>query len=251
MLQINYQNNWYDIEFNGLKIIETSFTTNFVKSILVNSDQEAKIILDNKKIRWKNAIYINEMSKITDLLSLNKSNYLYKQILELIADHSLVNDQLIKTIIETLNQKIKLDNLISQQYDLNKIILACFELNDLGYLDDDTYFDLLNQIDFDEKKLLIFDNLHYINYQKCQKLLNNFNVLIVTTDARKLINHYQELELCCFFHKNFFDVVDVDKLLAYLELKMATQVKEQEINNYLAKKTDFKSSQIDFYLKNL
>ena len=56
MLQINYQNNWYDIEFNGLKIIETSFTTNFVKSILVNNDQEAKIILNNKKIRWKNVI---------------------------------------------------------------------------------------------------------------------------------------------------------------------------------------------------
>ena len=85
------------------------------------------------------------MSKITDLLSLNKLNYLYKQILELIADDSLVNDQLIKTIIETLNQKIKLDNLIRRQYDLNKIILVCFELND------DTYFDLLNQIDFDEK----------------------------------------------------------------------------------------------------
>ena len=51
MLQISYQNNWYDIEFNGLKIIETSFTTNFVNSILVNNDQEAKIILNNKKIR--------------------------------------------------------------------------------------------------------------------------------------------------------------------------------------------------------
>ena len=54
-----------------------------------------------------------------------------------------------------------------------------------------------------------------------------------------------------FFHKNFFNVVDIDKLLTYLKLKTATQVKEQKINNYLAKKNDFKSAQIDFYLKNL
>lgn len=49
-------------------------------------------------------IYINEMTKINDFLSLGKNNYLYKQIIDLIADQSLVNDALIKKIITTINQ---------------------------------------------------------------------------------------------------------------------------------------------------
>ena len=124
-------------------------------------------------------------------------------------------------------------------------------MNDLGYLNDDQFFDLLNQIEFDEKKLIIFDNVSYINYQKCQKLLNNFNVLIICSDLRKIINNYQQLELCCFFNDNFFDVVDVDKLIAFLELKLATPIKKEELNNYLMKKNDFKSQQINFYLKTI
>ena len=99
MIQLNYQNNWYEIEFEGIKIIETPFSTKLIKSIL-GDENESKLIIDHKNIKWKNVIYINEMSKYSDLISLNKSNFLYKQILEIIADQSLVNDQLITNIIK-------------------------------------------------------------------------------------------------------------------------------------------------------
>lgn len=250
MIQLNYQNNWYEIEFEGIKIIETPFSTKLIKSIL-GDENESKLIIDHKNIKWKNVIYINEMSKYSDLISLNKSNFLYKQILEIIADQSLVNDQLITNIINQINKQFKFGSILNQQYDLNKIINACLEMNDLGYLNDDQFFDLLNQIEYDEKKLIIFDNVSYINYQKCQKLLNNFNVLIICSDLRKIINHYQQLELCCFLNDNFFDVVDVYKLIAFLELKLATPIKKEELNNYLMKKNDFKSQQINFYLKTI
>ena len=122
----------------------------------------------------------------------------------------------------------------------------------MGYVSDEHFFDLLNQIQYDEKKLIIFDNVSYINYQKCKKLLNNFNVLIITTDIRNVISNYSELELCCLLGDNkCFDIIDSDKLILYLELQLATQIKPEEINNYLSKKTDFKSLQINFYLKNL
>lgn len=122
----------------------------------------------------------------------------------------------------------------------------------MGYISDEHFFDLLNQIQYDEKKLIIFDNVSYINYQKCKKLLNNFNVLIITTDIRNVISNYSELELCCLLGDNkCFDIIDSDKLISYLELQLATQIKPEEINNYLSKKTDFKSQQINFYLKNL
>ena len=50
MLQLNYQNNWYEIEFEGIKIIETPFSTKLIKSIL-NDENESRLIIDHKNIK--------------------------------------------------------------------------------------------------------------------------------------------------------------------------------------------------------
>lgn len=251
MLKINYNKNWYDIEFNGIKIIETRFTTNFIKSLITDNEQEVKMLIDNKNIRWKNVIYINEMTKYSDFLSLNKSNYLYKKIIDKIADNSLINDKLIELIIGNINKELQINDLLIKQYDLNKIIIACFELNDLGYIKDDDLFTLLNKIEYDEKKLIIFDNVSYATYEKCKKLLNNFNILIVCNDIRGIINNFNLLEICCIINKNVFDIINVEKLMSYIESKSSLLINETDINNYLEKKDDQKSAIINFYLKSL
>lgn len=251
MLQINYNKNWYDIEFNGIKIIETRFTTNFIKSLITDNDEEVKMLIDNKNIRWKNVIYINEMTKYNDFLSLNKSNYLYKMILDKIADNSLINDKLIESIINNINKELQMNDLLVKQYDLNKIIIACFELNDLGYINDKDLFTLLNKIEYDEKKLIIFDNVSYATYEKCKGLLNNFNVLIICNDIRGIINNFNLLEICCIINKNVFDIINIEKLISYIESKSSLLINEVDINNYLEKSDDQKSSIINFYLKSL
>ena len=250
MLRINYKKNWYEIEFEGIKIFETKFSTNFIKSIIASELDEPNLVINNKNIKPKNVIYINEFSKYSDFLSLNKSNYLYKKIIELIKDNSLVNEKLIKTIIESLNEE--LDNeVISYQYDINKIISGCFELNELGYINDEEILRLLNKMEFDEKKLIIFDNVSYINYNKAKQLLNNFDVLIICNDIRGIIDNITQLELCCFANEYLFDIVNIEKLLSYLEIKTSLQINQQDMNNYLQFKNNQKSSIINFYLKSL
>ena len=95
MLKINYWKNWYEIEFNGIKVIETRYTTKFIKSILASPEETPYLIIDNKNIRWKNVIYINELTKYEDFLSLNKNGFIYKKIIEKIADNVLINQNLI------------------------------------------------------------------------------------------------------------------------------------------------------------
>lgn len=251
MLQFNYQKNWYDIEFQGIKIIETNYTTNFIKSIISNNEDESKMILDGKKIKWKNVIYINEMTTINDFLSLNKSNFLYKKIIETIEDNSLINQELVDQIIEKVNLDLGLENLLLSQYDISKIISACFEMENLGYLDEKTIFNLLNKLNFDEKKLIVFDNVKFATYENCKKLLNNFNVLIICSDLRFVINNFKELELCCLINNFVFEIINIEKIISYLELKTSLSIAEKDLHNYLNNKNDQKSSLINFYLKNI
>ena len=79
MLSFKYENNWYEIEYFGIKIIETKFTTNFIKSIISEDDEQAKLIIENKSFKWKNILYINEMTRYSDLISLNKNSIIYKK----------------------------------------------------------------------------------------------------------------------------------------------------------------------------
>lgn len=73
MLQINHNKNWYEIEFNGIKIIETRHSSKFIKSILISSQEEnPSLIIDNKNIRWKNIIYINEFTKYDTFFKYDK-----------------------------------------------------------------------------------------------------------------------------------------------------------------------------------
>ena len=100
--------------------------------------------------------------------------------------------------------------------------------------------------------MIIFDNVNYINYEICKQLLNNFNILIVCTDIRGIINNINQLELCCFINdKKIFDVINQEKLTSYLELKMSLPISNLDITNYLENKNDQKSSIIHFYLKNI
>lgn len=252
MLSFKYENNWYEIEYFGIKIIETKFTTNFIKSIISEDDEQAKLIIENKSFKWKNILYINEMTRYSDLISLNKNSIIYKKIIEYIGDESLIKDEIIDSIIKNINQEFEFENLLIKQYDINKIINSSLSINNSNYVEKQNLFKILNKLEFDEKKLIIFDNVNYINYEICKQLLNNFNILIVCTDIRGIIDNINQLELCCFINdKKIFDVINQEKLTSYLELKMSLPISNLDIANYLENKNDQKSSIIHFYLKNI
>ncbi len=250
MLKLNYKKNWYEIEFNGIKVLETRHTTNFIKDFLYCDDDNARLIINNKNIKDKNIIYINDLTRYDDFLSLNKNGTVYKKIIEKIADNTLVNQQLINEIVSALNNEFGRD-IIEHQYDINKIISGSFELISLGCMEEKDIFNILNKLDFDERKLIIFDNVSYVKYSNVKQLLNNFDILIVCSDIRGVIDNISQLELCCFVNNGIFDVINVEKLLSYLEMKTSQKIDHEDINNFLNLKNDQKSSIINFYLKSI
>lgn len=153
MLSFKYENNWYEIEYFGIKIIETKFTTNFIKSIISEDDEQAKLIIENKSFKWKNILYINEMTRYSDLISLNKNSIIYKKIIEYIGDESLIKDEIIDSIIKNINQEFEFENLLLKQYDINKIINSSLSINNSNYVEKQNLFKILNKLEFDEKKI--------------------------------------------------------------------------------------------------
>ncbi|WP_033160003.1 hypothetical protein [Mycoplasmoides alvi] len=252
MLQIYYQNNWHNLDFNGIKILETTFPTHFIKSILTDDNENHHLVVDSKVIKWKNVIYVNELSKYSDFLSLSKSNVLYKKIVEIIGDKTLIDNNLVNFVINKINKDFQINDLLIPQYDVYKLINSSMEINDISNIDSKTFFDFFLKLEFDEKKLIIFDNVKNATYKNCQKLLNNFNVLIITTDIREVINHFNELEICAYVKENdFFEIIDIDKLISYLEMKTSLPIDQKDLNNFLSKHNDEKSHKINFFLKNI
>lgn len=248
MLSIKYNNNLYELDFEGIKIFETNYTTNVIKNIFSIEDG---LMIDGKKYTLKNIIYINEMTKIDEFLSLGKNNYLYKKILEKLDDRKLINDIVINEIIDQLNNELEINNLLSTQYDINRIINGVFELNDLGFISDENFLNILNKIDYEEKKLIIFDNCKYINYERIKKLLNNFNVMIFCSDIRNVISNYKEFEICCYLNENLFEIISIERLISFLEFKISEPISEKDLNLFLNFDSSKKSNSINFYLKNL
>ena len=249
MLCFKYEDSWCELDYEGIKIIETPYTTNWIKKVFL--DENSKVTIDGRHINFKNnVLYINEFSKISDFLQLNKNNFIYKLILDKIGENSLVNQDLVNEIINEINTELNNNNLLDIQYDLSKIISGIFDINNDDYIDD-KFIDILNLLGFDEKKLIIFDNCKFINYKKCQQLLNNYNILIVCNDIRWVINYYKELEICCFMNKKVFEIIHLEKLISYLEMKLSEPISEETLNDYLSFGDTKLNSLINFHLKSL
>ena len=132
MLVFKYNNNLYNVDFNGIKIFEVNYTTNFIKQIISNNE----ISIDGRMFSSKNIIYINEMSKLSEFINMYKTNILYKKIIEYIGDESLVKKDVIDNVIKKINEDFGINDLLIEQYDLNKIIIATFEVNNEEYIND-------------------------------------------------------------------------------------------------------------------
>ena len=248
MLVFKYNNNLYNVDFNGIKIFEVNYTTNFIKQIISNNE----ISIDGRMFSSKNIIYINEMSKLSEFINMYKTNILYKKIIEYIGDESLVKKDVIDNVIKKINEDFGINDLLIEQYDLNKIIIATFEVNNEEYINDWLMIEILNKLEHSEKKLIIFDNCKYVDYNLCKKLLNNYHILIVCSDIRGIVNNYMELEICCFVGSNtILEIICLERLISYLEFNLSDQIQESDLNKYLSFDKSKKSSLINFYLKNI
>lgn len=250
MFNIHFKNINIDFSFNGLKILNFTYPNLLAKEILTNNSTFSE---SERNIKKTNIVYINEFSKLIDFLSLNKSSFLLKKVVDLIQDNNLINNQLLIDLIHKLNDWIGLDYVEINEGDQIKIINLLLEVSKEIYLDEKSFKFLLENDFWTEKTLFIFDNVSWINLDYLLQHLNLHYFLILAVDFRNYINYFNELELVCLVNEKYesIDLLDHEKLIDYLELKMNMPITNDVMNDFLNKKQSKVSWDIFFHILNI
>lgn len=247
MLKIIKNNINIDLDYNGIKILQSNNPNLFYKEIILDSS----IYIDDYKIKNENIIYINNFSQLKDFMNLNKKSNIYSRIIELLFEYKIINYENINQIINIINGEYKYELLEINEGDNSKLISMFFELLNDKYLDQNLLEIILNNI-FDDKKLIIFDNIEWINLEFLSKFLNQHYFLILTNNFEKYIQNYKEFEILTIMKNNYdyFDVLDINHLCVFLQSELNINIDHNNIVELLHK-NDINSQLILWKLNNI
>lgn len=237
---LNIYNSWveYEINFDGIKVFHTSNPTKFYRDIIL----QGKINIDNRNIKSDDVIYINELTKVSDFINLNKKSFLMKEIIDLLESHPIINQENINQISKLINNKYQ-DNLIDiTSGDINKIISTFLEFVNDDYLSINTFKIALEQ-EFTNSKLFILDNVSWINLKILYPYLNEHKFIILTNDFRDYIKDCNEFELLVLVKENYdyTEIHDNERLWMYLEKEINENLDHSKIDTLLSNKNDINS----------
>lgn len=213
-------------EYNGIKIIQCNNPNLFVKEIM-----ESTIILN--EVKSNNKIIISDLTKIKELITLTKNSYLINRIINIISNNNIIDDNNIEKIIDTINNEANFELLSSSDGDIKKIIETSINLNNDLYINKDILKYYLENFIDDSKKLIIFNDISFVNIKFLLKYINNFNFLIITSDFRKyLSSNDDELETLLLVNDSnweHLDIIDKNKLLNFFELETNINIKNNDV----------------------
>ncbi len=238
MLSINKNNIECELEFDGIKIFQTQNPTKLYKDLILDS----VINIDNKNIKLDNVIYINELTKLTDFVNLNKKSFLIKEIINLLEQYPIINISNINNIKDYINNKYQEELIDTNEGDNNKLINLFIEFINQEYLNK-SLFKLILDYCFEDSKLIILDNVSWIELNDLYGWLNEHKFIIITYDFREYIKNASELELLVTFKQNYdyVEMLDSNKLIVYLEKHMNIEVNKEKINTWLNDKNNLES----------
>lgn len=238
MLSINKNNIECELEFDGIKIFQTQNPTKLYKDLILDS----VINIDNKSIKLDNVIYINELTKLTDFVNLNKKSFLIKEIINLLEQYPIINISNINNIKDYINNKYQEELIDTNEGDNNKLINLFIEFINQEYLNK-SLFKLILDYCFEDSKLIILDNVSWIELNDLYGWLNEHKFIIITYDFREYIKNVSELELLVTFKQNYdyVEMLDSNKLIVYLEKHMNIEVNKEKINTWLNNKNSLES----------
>lgn len=247
MLKIIKNNINIDLDYNGIKILQSNNPNLFYKDVILDSS----IYIDDYKIKNENIIYINNFSQLKDFMNLNKKSNIYSRIIELLFEYKIINYENINQIINIINGEYQYELLEINEGDNSKLISMFFELLNNKYLDQNLLEIILNNV-FDDKKLIIFDNIEWINLEFLSNFLNQHYFLVLTNNFEKYIQNYKELEILTIIKNNYdyFDVLDINHLCVYLQSELNINIDHNNIVELLHK-NDINSQLILWKLNNI
>ena len=247
MLKIIKNNINIDLDYNGIKILQSNNPNLFYKDVILDSS----IYIDDYKIKNENIIYINNFGQLKDFMNLNKKSNIYSRIIELLFEYKIINYENINQIINIINGEYQYELLEINEGDNSKLISMFFELLNDKYLDQNLLEIILNNV-FDDKKLIIFDNIEWINLEFLSKFLNQHHFLVLTNNFEKYIQNYKEFEILTIMKNNYdyFDVLDINHLCVYLQSELNINIDHNNIVELLHK-NDINSQLILWKLNNI
>lgn len=247
MLKIIKNNINIDLDYNGIKILQSNNPNLFYKDVILDSS----IYIDDYKIKNENIIYINNFSQLKDFMNLTKKSNIYSRIIELLFEYKIINYENINQIINIINNEYQYELLEINEGDNSKLISMFFELLNNKYLDQNLLEIILNNV-FDDKKLIIFDNIEWINLEFLSKFLNQHYFLVLTNNFEKYIQNYKELGILTIIKNNYdyFDVLDINHLCVYLQSELNINIDHNNIVELLHK-NDINSQFILWKLNNI
>lgn len=242
MLTINKENIECELNFDGIKVFQTSNPVKLYKNLIL----ESNISIDNKIIKRDNIIYINELTKLDSFASLSKKSFLIKEIINLLDSYPIINVENIKLIKDYINNKYSEELIDVNDGDVGKVINLFLEFINSEYLNKSLFKFVLENC-FDESKLIILDQVSWLNIKDLYSFVNEHKFIVITHDFRNYIENSQMLELLVSFKDdyNYVEMLDSNKLLVYLEQQMNIEIDDTKINHLLNDKNSQES--INFY----
>ncbi|MBR4486762.1 hypothetical protein IKS57_05480 [bacterium] len=176
MLDVYIDKEQFEFEYEGIKVFYTLNTTNLVKELL-NDIEENHIKTSFNS--YSKVIYINPLNKLETLLCFNKTNNLYKKIIDYSLSSNLINSEKVREIINLINEQIGVD-FILENNDLSKLIVSLFALNTNEYINENSFYKFLEFNKSDTKKLIILQDLDFIKISRLKEFLNFYDFIIIT-----------------------------------------------------------------------
>ena len=138
---------------------------------------------------------VTPLTKINNLLSLNKTNNLYKKLLDLTQGKKILDEQELALIANKINEELE-DDVLEVNYDIAKLLSTVFNVVGDKYFDEDKLYNLLDFCKTDSKQLLILSDYVNLNLDKLYKYTNYYDFIIVTSKLNSAIYNIKQLETC-------------------------------------------------------
>lgn len=221
-------------EYEGLKVIQTKYPENLNIQIIDSINKgELLITIDNKACSLNKIINITPYTKTKDLHNLTKNNQFISFVSQLLNYDNLLNIEDINNKISEFNKEMN-SNFLNLKLDKNKVLSAIFEIDDESFVNENE-LDLFleNNKNTNDKKLIIFCNISWLNISKIIKYQQYFNFVVITSDFTNFFENYvcDNLDgVIVINNKNsFVDLIDFVKLSEYLTQKYGSIITDIEL----------------------
>ncbi|QJG66135.1 hypothetical protein HGG64_00090 [Mycoplasma phocoeninasale] len=195
------------VEFNGIIAIQSNNSNKLLASLFQYEleNQETIFQIEGNDISIKNAMIIDNLTRLSDLYTFSTKNILSKMILgnEKLEYNNFINIPYLVSEFEAINDKIS-KNFLNINFDKSKLFKSLLDINQDIFIDKDNFDKWLDNYGSDSlsKSVIILNNLDFANFQYLEKYLNKFYFIIFTSNIFQLAANFEQLEQCAIVENN-------------------------------------------------